>query len=174
LNCPNCGVQNPDGAQQCSNCGNIFEAERADESGFAPDQYEQTGHTGSTGPGPGQPGYGQGAPGQYGQPQYGQPGYGQGPPGFGQPPPPSGYVQVPNYLVQSILVTLFCCLPLGIPAIVFSAQVNGKLAAGDWVGAQQASKMAKTWCWVSFGVGAAIGLFYLIAIVLGLAAEMST
>ena len=38
-------------------------------------------------------------------------------------------VQVPNYLVQSILVTLFCCLPFGIVAIVYAAQVNGKLQA---------------------------------------------
>lgn len=30
--------------------------------------------------------------------------------------------KIPNYLAQSILVTVFCCLPLGIPAIVFSAR----------------------------------------------------
>ena len=64
-------------------------------------------------------------------------------------PPPS----VPNYLVQSILATLFCCLPFGIVAIVFAAQVNGKLQANDYPGALQASKSAKMWCWVAFGVG---------------------
>jgi hypothetical protein len=56
---------------------------------------------------------------------------------------------VPNYLVQSILCTLFCCLPFGIPAIVFAAQVNSKLAAGDVAGAQESSRKAKMWCWVS-------------------------
>src|SRR5579863_641228 len=60
---------------------------------------------------------------------------------------------VPNYLVFAILATVFCCLPAGIPAIVFAAQVNGKLQAGDFAGAQAASKNAKTWCWVSFGIG---------------------
>src|SRR5438128_1439779 len=35
---------------------------------------------------------------------------------------------VPNYLVQSILCTLFCCLPFGIVAIVYAAQVNSKVA----------------------------------------------
>ena len=42
---------------------------------------------------------------------------------------------IPNYLVQAILVTVFCCLPFGIPAIVFAAQVNSKVAAGDIHGA---------------------------------------
>jgi hypothetical protein len=61
--------------------------------------------------------------------------------------------KIPNYLAQAILVTLLCCLPLGIPAIVFAAQVNGKIQAGDIAGAQEASRKAKLWCWWSFGVG---------------------
>ncbi len=63
--------------------------------------------------------------------------------------------QVPNYLVQAILVTIFCCLPFGIVSIVFAAQVNGKVAAGDYAGAIATSNKAKTWAWVSFGVGLA-------------------
>src|SRR5215510_14301811 len=53
---------------------------------------------------------------------------------------------IQNYLVFAILTTVLCCLPAGIPAIIYAAQVNGKLQAGDYVGAQQASKNAKTWC----------------------------
>ena len=60
---------------------------------------------------------------------------------------------IPNYLVQSILVTLCCCIPLGIPAIVYAAQVNSKLAAGDVAGAQDSSSKAKMWCWIAFGLG---------------------
>ncbi|QWR78965.1 CD225/dispanin family protein [Candidatus Magnetomonas plexicatena] len=60
---------------------------------------------------------------------------------------------IPNYLVYSILVTLFCCLPTGIVAIVYSSQVSGKVASGDFQGAVVSSKKAKTWCWVSFGIG---------------------
>jgi hypothetical protein len=70
-----------------------------------------------------------------------------------------GGVSVPNYLVQAILVTLFCCLPFGIAAIVFAAQVNGKLAAGDYNGALETSRKARTWCWVSLWVG--LGFFIL-------------
>ncbi len=69
-------------------------------------------------------------------------------------------VNVPNYLVQSILTTIFCCLPFGIVAIIFAAQVNGKLAAGDYAGAVQTSKQAKMWCWISFGVQLAIIVVY--------------
>jgi hypothetical protein len=68
--------------------------------------------------------------------------------------PPPGTI-VPNYLVFAILATVFCCLPTGIAAIVYAAQVNGKLQAGDLIGAQAASKNAKMWCWISFGVGVA-------------------
>jgi len=60
---------------------------------------------------------------------------------------------VPNYLWQSIVVTACCCLPFGIAAIVFAAQVNSKLAAGDVQGAMESSKKAKMWCWIAFGLG---------------------
>src|SRR5579863_4338246 len=65
--------------------------------------------------------------------------------------PPGTTVQ--NYLVFAILATVFCCLPAGIPAIVYAAQVNGKLQAGDVAGAQAASNSAKLWCMISGGLG---------------------
>ena len=60
-------------------------------------------------------------------------------------PSPAVLPQIPNYLVQAILCTICCCVPLGIPAIVYAAQVNTKLALGDVAGAEQASKNAKMW-----------------------------
>jgi hypothetical protein len=66
---------------------------------------------------------------------------------------------VPNYLAFAILSTILCCIPAGIPAIVYSSQVNSKLMSGDLAGAQAASSNAKLWCWISFGLGlATIGL----------------
>lgn len=73
---------------------------------------------------------------------------------------------VPSYLPQAILTTLFCCLPFGVVAIVYAAQVNAKLAGGDYEGALQASKTARTWCWVSFGSGLAFFVIYIVIIFL--------
>jgi len=87
--------------------------------------------------------------------------------------PAPGY-SVPNYLVFAILTTVFCCLPTGIPAIVYAAQVNGKLQAGDLAGAQAASRNAKIWCWVSFGLGLSVGLLYMLVIGVGLIRQMGT
>lgn len=54
-------------------------------------------------------------------------------------------IQPQNYLVESILVTIFCCQPFGIVGIVFASQVNSKYAVGDYDGAQRASEEAKKW-----------------------------
>ena len=88
--------------------------------------------------------------------------------GVGGPAPPA---HIPNYLVQAILVTVFCCLPFGIVSIVYAAQVNTKLDAGDVAGAMQASSNAKTWMWVAFGVwlfaGVGYGAFVMLGLVFG-------
>jgi hypothetical protein len=75
---------------------------------------------------------------------------------------------VPNYLVFAILVTVFCCLPTGIAAIIYAAQVNTKLQAGDIVGAQQSSKNAKLWVLVSVGAGLLFTICYGLFLALGL------
>src|SRR5215211_7476714 len=83
------------------------------------------------------------------------------------PPPPSGAsaASVPNYLVLAI-ISLFCCTPLGIVAIIFAAQVNGKVAAGDIAGATDASKKAKMFSYISIGLGLAGILCYVLFIVI--------
>lgn len=80
--------------------------------------------------------------------------------------PPGATVQ--NYLVFAILATVFCCLPTGIPAIVYAAQVNGKLQAGDFAGAQVASNNAKMWCLISLGLGLGIFVLYVVLIMVGI------
>lgn len=101
------------------------------------------------------------------------------PSGFSPPPPVPGgafgHSGLPpakpaNNLVGSILVTLFCCLPLGIPAIVFAAQVDSKYAAGDYDGAARAAATSKTWMWWSLGIGLAGGLAYFGLVAIGAAA----
>jgi hypothetical protein len=62
---------------------------------------------------------------------------------------------------------LFCCWPLSIVAIIFAAQVNGKVASGDIQGAMDASKKAKLFSFLAIGIGLGLGLIYLILMVLG-------
>jgi uncharacterized membrane protein len=76
-------------------------------------------------------------------------------------------VPPPNYLVWAILTTILCCLPFGIVSIIFAAQVNTKWAAGDFTGAQNSSKNAKLWAWLSFAAGILAFIFGLIIIIIG-------
>lgn len=135
--CGVCGNQNPDAARFCTSCG---EPLTVSSPSNAPQQ-----------PSPPPSGSYPPPPRQYEVPTY-------------SPPSGSGYEHIPNYLAQAILVTIFCCLPAGIVSIVFAAQVNGKIARGEIIGARSDSQNAKTWAWVSFGLGIAAALFYLFAL----------
>jgi hypothetical protein len=68
---------------------------------------------------------------------------------------------VPSYLVPAIFSTLCCCLPLGVVAIIYAAQVNTKLQAGDIPGALEASRKAKMWFWLAVVLGIASSLLCL-------------
>lgn len=170
--CLRCGAQNADTAERCANCGEPMRQSQGQQGqqgqsgqqyppqnpysgqqGYgSPQGYNQQGYGNQGGPGaPGGPG-GYGAPQGYGQPGYGAPGGG----GYGAPP------NVPNYLIWAILSTLFCCLPAGIVAIVYASQVDGKVRSGDYEGAVQASNNAKTWTFVSAGLGLVVGIIYAI------------
>ncbi|HEX6283831.1 MAG TPA: CD225/dispanin family protein [Pyrinomonadaceae bacterium] len=85
------------------------------------------------------------------------------------PPPPTGApASVPNYLIPAI-ISLFCCLPLGIVGVIFAAQVNTKVAAGDTAGALDASKKAKLFSFIAIGLGLAGLLCYvLIWVIMGI------
>ena len=82
-----------------------------------------------------------------GSSSYGQPNRQYYPPGT-----------VKNYLIESILSLVFCGGLLAIPAIVYAAQVDGKLAAGDYQGALEASKNAKLWLTIAVSVALVCGL----------------
>ncbi|MBN1809343.1 MAG: CD225/dispanin family protein [Planctomycetes bacterium] len=77
---------------------------------------------------------------------------------------------IPSNLVWAILTTLFCCLPFGIVAIVYAAQVDGKTASGDYAGAREASNKARTWSFVAFLCGLIPMIIYIILIVIGVLA----
>lgn len=133
MTCTNCGTSNLDTASICANCGKPLAS--TTPHSYSPPPPPPSASTSYTPPRP--PGGG----------SYGA-------------PPATG--SIPNYLIQSIFVTICCCLPLGIVAIVFAAQVNSKLAAGDVIGAREASAKAKMFCWIAFGLGLALSLIWML------------
>lgn len=136
MNCPNCGTSNPETSSLCANCGRPLSAASAPTGGYAPPPPPSAQASYTPPPPPSRPGG-----------------------SFGAPPPAEN---IPNYLVQSILVTLCCCLPLGIVAIVFAAQVNSKLQQGDIIGAREASQKAKMFCLIAFGLGLALTVIWML------------
>jgi hypothetical protein len=91
------------------------------------------------------------------------------------PPPASGTTTtVPNYLIPAI-ISLFCCLPGGIVAVIFAAQVNGKVQAGDIEGATASAKKAKMFSFISIGLGlAAIVCYVLFFLIMGIGLGLSS
>lgn len=73
-----------------------------------------------------------------------------------------------NYLVESILVTLFCCMPLGVVAIVQASKVNSAWEAGNKDAAIKASNEAKKWLkWGIIGGVVSIVLYVILMVGIG-------
>jgi hypothetical protein len=101
-------------------------------------------------------------------------------PGMRETPPPSPkpqrnvmYEERPtprpkNWLVESILCTVFCCMPFGIAGIVYAAKVDSYYNNGDYRAAQQASDDAKKWTMVSLWLGLGFVVIYFIFMVMGI------
>lgn len=67
-----------------------------------------------------------------------------------------------SWLIEYILATVFCCLPLGIVGIINAASVEGKYANGDVAGANRAAQTAKTMVIISVVAGLAGAISYLV------------
>ena len=78
---------------------------------------------------------------------------------MGQPVKPN------NYLVWSILCTLFCCLPLGVVAIIYSSKVDSAFNAGNYAEAQNNAANAKKWALIGAIGGFVITVAYIIVVV---------
>lgn len=91
-----------------------------------------------------------------------QPPY-SGPPGSSPYQSPAPQDKPDNYLVWSILATLFCCLPFGVVSLVYAMQVDKKWFAGDFAGAVLSADRAKKWV-IASAIASAIS--FLIVLVL--------
>ncbi len=65
-----------------------------------------------------------------------------------------------TYLIWSVIATLVCCMAAGIVAIIFSAKVSSRYYAGDYEGAERASRMAQGWIIASIVVGVVTNAIY--------------
>lgn len=95
-----------------------------------------------------------------------------------------------NYLILSIMTTIFCCLPLGIVAIVFSTQVSSckkekenaasltiiyfsdhllqaesEYKSGNTDVAKSKARIAKILSFVGIGIGSFLAVVYLIIVI---------
>lgn len=65
-----------------------------------------------------------------------------------------------TWLVESILVTLLCCLPFGVAAIVFSSQVESMYQLGNYEMAEHKSAQARKMVLWGFGLGLTLIVAY--------------
>ncbi|HVZ93847.1 MAG TPA: CD225/dispanin family protein [Phycisphaerales bacterium] len=81
---------------------------------------------------------------------------------FGQRPEPPA-----SYLWFSIVVTLLCCMPFGIVGIVYSAMAMSENSNGNYNKAYANSRKALMWDWISFGLGLAWIIPYVVLMIIG-------
>jgi hypothetical protein len=148
-------MQNADSNVICANCGAALNQNQQppQQPPQAPEGFQQQ-------PNPAfqqQPN-----PGFQQQPNFQQQNPYQQPP-FQQQPPINGT----PYLVWSIIVTVLCCWPLGIPAIVYAAKINKLVTMGDFFGAQEAAKKAKMFTIIAASLGFVVLLLYIVLLTSG-------
>lgn len=78
---------------------------------------------------------------------------------FSQQPPKT-------WFVESILVTVLCCLPFGILGMISAAKVESLFYSGDMQGAIDESNKAKKWVNTGVWVGVSAAVLYIIIIVI--------
>jgi hypothetical protein len=76
-------------------------------------------------------------------------------------------------LVLSIVVTVLCCLPLGVAGIVMSAMAMSAAGTGDFARAENLKKNAMICNYIGLAVGVVIIIIAFVGGFLGAAAEMS-
>lgn len=74
-----------------------------------------------------------------------------------------------THLTKAILVTIFCCWPLGIPAIVNAAGVSNAFIAGNYNLAVEKSQNADKWCKWCITAGIVCIALYVIFIIIAVA-----
>ena len=94
------------------------------------------------------------------------------------PPPRVEYVDdIPvrpkSWFLESILATLFCCLPFGIVGIVNAVRVNSLYDQTLYEESKRVSANAKRWTLIAFGFGIVYLIIAIIILSIGSFSEMN-
>jgi len=103
---------------------------------------------------------------QYQQPQGAQ--YAAGQPGVVvvQQPAMQSTMHIDDHLVFAIIVTLFCCWPIGIFAIIQSCATKDAKQRGDAAEATRLSAKTKKFCFITLGVGVCFTVCWIIFVII--------
>ncbi len=71
-----------------------------------------------------------------------------------------------NHLAKAIIVTIMCCMPFGIPAIVYAAGVESAFIEGNIALATERSNNANKWSNISLISGLVFIVLYIIFVVI--------
>jgi len=69
---------------------------------------------------------------------------------------------IETHLAEAILVTIFCCMPLGVVSLIYAAQVSSLANSGNITAARQASQNAHKWAMVSLWIGLSFVMIFIV------------
>ncbi|MEA5128830.1 MAG: CD225/dispanin family protein [Proteiniphilum sp.] len=72
-----------------------------------------------------------------------------------------------NWLWQSILATLFCCIPFGVVGIIYAAKVDSLYFNGKYEESERMSRKARMWTLASVGAALLYVIFWIILFATG-------
>ncbi len=77
-------------------------------------------------------------------------------------------------IVATVVSVIFCCLPIGLGAILYASSANQKYAIGDGEGGKRAEASAKVWLWITLVLGgiSAIGSFWTVWLLLDMLSNL--
>jgi hypothetical protein len=69
------------------------------------------------------------------------------------------------------IISIFLCLPFAIPALINALRIDSLNAAGNFAGAEEASKKAKKWAIIAIVLGGAGVVLQVLVVIAGAAAQ---
>ena len=84
------------------------------------------------------------------------------------PDPPRSKPMPKTWLVESILVTCFCCLPFGIMGIINATKIDTCYQSGQYEEAEYRSRQAKRWTLGGFFTALALIVIYFLILLFSL------